>query len=42
MLSTLDEFYLRETADRFAGPLMRTHFPGVSWEPGPAQLGSDS
>ena len=32
VLSTLDPSYVRETAERFCGALMRAHFPGVTWE----------
>jgi hypothetical protein len=32
VLSALDPSYVRETAEQFCGALMRTHFPGLSWE----------
>ena len=41
MLATLDASYVRETADRFCGGLMRAHFPDVTWDGGSDQLGNE-
>ena len=38
VLATLDAGYVRETAERLCGALMRAHFPGVCWEGGQTSL----
>ena len=41
VLSTLDGSYVRETADRHCGALLREYFPDLSWDDA-AQLGRES
>jgi hypothetical protein len=39
LLATLDESYVRETAERFCAGLMSTYFPEASWAKSPTRTG---